>query len=75
MKANPLLTAIAVSLIGATPSSAQSSTAESSYSRSFGYPSYAGAPFSPPAFGAPASGDRRGRITAHTQSRRGRDRK
>jgi hypothetical protein len=71
MKATLLLSTLVIGLIGVTPSFAQS---VSGYSRNFGYPSYAGAPYQPPVFGSPDSADQRGRITSHTQSRRGRRR-
>jgi hypothetical protein len=55
MKAiRPML--IAVGLIGATPS-----LADSFAPRSFGYPSYAGAAFQEPVFGSSSYGDREGR--------------
>jgi hypothetical protein len=69
MKATLLLSMLAIGLIGVTPSFAQS---VSGYSRNFGYPSYAGAPYQPPTFGSSDYGDQRGRITSHTPSRGGR---
>ena len=71
MKATLLLSTLVIGLIGVTPSFAQS---VSGYSRNFGYPSYAGAPYQPPVFGSPDYGDQRGRLRSHTQSRRGRRR-
>jgi hypothetical protein len=56
MKAVQLLSAIAISLIGATPSSADSFAP-----RSFGYPSYAGASFQAPEFGPSSYGNQPGR--------------
>ena len=70
MKAAALLSVLAVGL-GVTPSFAQS---VSGYSRNFGYPSYAGAPYQAPTFGSSDYGDQRGSITSHTQPRRGRRR-
>jgi hypothetical protein len=71
MKASPLLSMLAIGLISVTPSFAQS---VSGYSRNFGYPSYAGAPYQAPVFGSSDHGDQRGRTTSSTQSRRGRGR-
>jgi hypothetical protein len=71
MKATLLLSTLVIGLIGVTPSFAQS---VSSYSRNFGYPSYAGAPYQAPVFGSSDYGDQRGRATSHTQARRGRRR-
>jgi hypothetical protein len=71
MKPILLLSTLVMGLIGVTPSFAQS---VSSYSRNFGYPSYAGAPYQPPVFGSSGYGDQRGSITSHTQARRGRRR-
>jgi hypothetical protein len=51
-----MLLTIALSLVGATPS-----LADSFAPRSFGYPSYAGAPFQAPVFGSFAYGDHQGR--------------
>jgi hypothetical protein len=56
MKAIRLLLTIAVGLVGATPS-----LADSFAPRSFGYPSYAGAPFQEPAFGSSGYADHHGR--------------
>jgi hypothetical protein len=50
MKATLLLSTLVIGLISVTPSFAQS---VSGYSRNFGYPSYAGAPYQPPVFGSP----------------------
>jgi hypothetical protein len=47
MRATLLLSTFAMGLVGVTPSFAQS---VSGYSRNFGYPSYAGAPYQPPTF-------------------------
>jgi hypothetical protein len=71
MKATLLLSTLAIGLISVTPSFPQP---VSSYSRSFGYPSYAGAPYQAPTFGSSDYGDQRGHITSSTQSRRGRGR-
>jgi hypothetical protein len=71
MKATLLLSTLVIGLFSVTPSIAQS---VSTYSRNFGYPSYAGAPYQPPVFGSSVYGDQRGRITSQTQSRRGRRR-
>jgi hypothetical protein len=49
MKAALLLSTLVIGLISVTPSFAQS---VSSYSRNFGYPSYAGAPYQAPVFGS-----------------------
>jgi hypothetical protein len=49
MKATLLLSTLVIGLIGVTPSFAQS---VSSYSRNFGYPSYAGAPYQAPVLGS-----------------------
>jgi hypothetical protein len=70
MKVTLLLPMLAVSF-GVTPSFAQS---VSGYSRNFGYPSYAGAPYQPPVFGLSDHGDQRGGTATHTQARRGRRR-
>jgi hypothetical protein len=67
MKATLLLSTLAIGVIGVTPSFAQS---VSGYSRNFGYPSYAGAPYQAPTFGSSDYGDQRSRITSRTQSRR-----
>jgi hypothetical protein len=71
MKPTLLLSTLTMGLIGVTPSFAQS---VSSYSRNFGYPSYAGAPYKPPVFGSPDYGDQRGPIGSQSLSRRGRRR-
>jgi hypothetical protein len=71
MKATLLLSTLAIGLISVTPSVAQS---VSGYSRNFGYPSYAGAPYQPPVFGSSDYGGQTGSITSRTQSRRGRRR-
>jgi hypothetical protein len=71
MKATLLLSTLAIGLIGMTPSFAQS---VSGYSRNFGYPSYAGAPYQAPRFGSSDYGDQPGRVTSHSQARRGRRR-
>jgi hypothetical protein len=65
------LSTLVIGLISVTPSFAQS---VSGYSRNFGYPSYAGAPYQAPVFGSSDYGDQRGRATSHTQARRGRRR-
>jgi hypothetical protein len=65
MKAIQLLSTIAVGLIGATPSPAVSFAP-----RSFGYPSYAGAPFQEPVFGSFDYGDHRGRNESPPRRRR-----
>jgi hypothetical protein len=70
MKATLLLSTLIIGLIS-VPSFGQS---VSSYSRNFGYPSYAGAPYQAPTFGSSDYGDQQGRITSDTQSRRGRRR-
>jgi hypothetical protein len=56
MKGLRLLLTIAVGLIAATPS-----LADSFAPRSFGYPSYAGAAFQAPVFGSSAHGDHQAR--------------
>jgi hypothetical protein len=71
VKATLLLSALAIGLISVTPSFAQS---VSGYSRNFGYPSYAGAPYQAPTFGSSDYGDQRGRTTSPSPSRRGRRR-
>jgi hypothetical protein len=71
MKATLPLSTLAIGLIGVMPSFAQS---VSGYSRNFGYPSYAGAPYEAPVFGSSDYGDQRGSATSHTQARRGRRR-
>ena len=71
MKATVVLSTVAVGLIAVTPSLAQS---VSSYSRNFGNPSYAGAPYQAPVFGSSDYGDQRGRMTSQSLSRRGRRR-
>jgi hypothetical protein len=71
MKVTLLLSMLAVGL-GMTPSFAQSVSA---YSRNFGYPSYAGAPYQAPTFGSSGYEDQRGSIATHMQARRGRRRK
>ena len=70
MKATLLPPMLAVG-VGVTPSFAQS---VSSYSRNFGYPSYAGAPYQAPVFGSSDARDQRGRIASRAQARRGRRR-
>jgi hypothetical protein len=65
MKAIQLLSTIAVGLIGATPS-----LADSFAPRSLGYPSYAGAPFQAPVFGSFDNGDYRGRAKSPPRRRR-----
>jgi hypothetical protein len=67
MKATLLLSTLAIGLISVTPSFAQS---VSGYSRNFGYPSYAGAPYQAPTFGSSGYGDQRSRMPSRTQSRR-----
>jgi hypothetical protein len=67
MKATLLLSTLAIGLIGVTQAFAQSS-----YSRNFGYPSYAGAPYQAPVFGSSDYGNQRGRTTSQPPSRRGR---
>jgi hypothetical protein len=64
-----LLSAVAVGLMAVAPSFAQS---VSGYSRNFGYPSYAGAPYQPPVFGSSDYGNQGSRSTSQIQSRRGR---
>jgi hypothetical protein len=71
MKPTLLLSTLVIGLIGVMPSFAQS---VSGYSRNFGYPSCAGAPYQPPVFGSPDYGDQRSRITSQSPSRRGRRR-
>jgi hypothetical protein len=71
MKATLLLSTLVIGVISVTPSFAQS---VSSYSRNFGYPSYAGAPYQAPVFGSSDYGDRPSRAASHTQPRRGRRR-
>jgi hypothetical protein len=65
MKAIQLLSTIAVGLIGATPPLTVSFAP-----RSFGYPSYAGAPFQEPVFGSFDYGDHRGRDESPPRRRR-----
>jgi hypothetical protein len=71
MKATLLLSTLVIGLISVTPSFAQS---VSGYSRNFGYPSYAGAPYQAPVFGSSDYGDQRGRTTSRSPSRPGRRR-
>jgi hypothetical protein len=71
MKSTLLLSTLVVGLISVPPAFAQSA---SGYSRNFGYPSYAGAPYQAPVFGSSDYGDQRGRTTSQPPSRRGRHR-
>jgi hypothetical protein len=69
MKTALLLSTLAVNLIGATPSFAQSVT--SNYSSAFGYPSYAGAGWREPTFGSSDYGYHQRRVgTGQVQPQR-----
>jgi hypothetical protein len=69
MKATLPLSTLVIGLIGVMPTFAQS---VSGYSRNFGYPSYAGAPYQKPVFGSSDYGDQRGLAISRAHARRGR---